>query len=329
MRRFFQMAAFAVLTLGQLEANIYDYDYYDCQECGNSNQWSFQADFLWWRGVLDNLPSVIVIESDGENNTSADIHYPNFKWKPGVRLGVGFTPCGCDWSIGASWTHWQTKARKHLFRDDPNETISPQWGSLLPFIADAADIDTEWRLYINWLDLELNKLICESSCFQFDIHGGLRTLWVDHKFHFSAVNAIASNNLHSKNKLSSIGIVAGLDANWKVGCGFSINVGAGGALLYGKNKSSVSETLIEEGIFDFISGSSNYWITRAMSDLKIGFSWESRLLDCMTLILAFDWEHHYFFDQNQLPRGSRSSASRPRDGDLSLQGVTLSARVFF
>lgn len=310
----------AALMLSQLEASYYN------NEKNLGDQWEFNADFLWWEIVEDSLTSVVVVNSETANNISTKVHNPNFKWDPGVRLGLGFQPCGCNWDIYASWTYFNTKARHHFSSSDPANVIIPQWGSLLPFVG--GDIDTHWHLNLNWADLQLNQSICENSCFSFDIHGGLRGVFIDQKFIFTGSNAVASNSVHSKHRFSSIGVALGLDASWMLGCGISLNVCGGGALLYGKNDSSLREvlTVTDE---DFISGSSHYHISRAMSDFSIGISWENDICDCMNLVLGVNWEHHILFNQNQLPRGSLTSAARPRDGDITMQGLTVSATLTY
>lgn len=345
MKRLFQMTIAAILAFSQVEARYSNFN----EENTNSNLWAFRADFLWWKAVEDSLGTFVEIDSGSGSSssatTAAHVHYPNFKWDPGVRVALGYRPCGCDWGMYASWTYFNTKAKNHFSGgDDSSLLIAPEWGSLgigAPLDASGLTLRSDWHLNLNWADFELNKMIFESSCFLFDLHGGLRAAWLDQKFDFFVENSITSDSVKSKNTFSSLGVVAGLDASWLVGCGFSINVGAGGALLYGRNKSSFTEDLLVGTITSSsstssfsasdasISGSSHYYISRAMSDLSLGVSWKSQMFKCMTFILAIDWEHHILFNMNQLPRGSSSSAARPQDGDLSMQGATISGILIF
>lgn len=328
-------AAAAVLLSSQVHGGFFGGNDNEVYVNEDNNQWAVNADFLWWKAVEDSLPVAIVVDttvSELGTAESASVLNPNYKWDPGFRLGVAYRPCECDWDLYASWTHLNTKAKRSFGPGSATETIIPQWGSLTPFAANLADLSTSWTLNLNWADFELNRTFCVNSCFNFGIHGGLRAAWIDQKFRFTLTNnstTPTTNSLHSKSDFSSIGVVAGLDASWLVGCGFSINTSAGGAILYGKQKSSFSESIVVLGVTDTVSGSSNYWISRAMTDLRLGLGWKGCAYGCTTLAVAIDWEHHILFNQNQFPRGSSSPSARPRDGDLTIQGLTVSATLFF
>ena len=328
MKRFLQIAACAVFTLSQLDASYYD-SYQESSMDGSSHQWAVSGSFLWWKAVEDNLPIAIVTDAISETESSSHVLNHNYKWDPGFRLGVGYEPCGCDWGFYAAWTHFNSKASRTFVSDDPTETIVPQWGSLLPFTSAATQLSSDWHLKLNWADFELNKLLCSGECFQFDVHAGLRAAWVDQKHHFDIANTVAVNSVHSKSDYSSVGVVAGLGARWMVGAGLNIHACAGGALLYGKQKSNFSETLLVDGITTSHDGSNNYNVSRAMTDVSLGIGWEGPICECWTLGLALDWEHHFLFNQNHFPRGSFSPSAHPRSGDLSMQGLTATAYLTF
>ena len=301
----------------------------DCCPDARDTQWYVEADFLWWKAVEDSLPVAVVTDTT-DGAVSVSVLNPNFKWDPGFRLGVGYTPCGCDWDFYASWTHFDTKAKRSFGPGSATETVVPQWGAIVAAAGDTTTLSSHWHLHLNWADFELNHNFCESECFKFGVHGGLRAVWINQKFNFALTDtgAGASTDVSSKSDYSSLGVVAGLEASWRVGCGISINACAGGAILYGRQKSRVSETFTTTTALD-ISGSSHYYISRAMSDLRLGISWETSFFDCYNFVFEADWEHHILFCQNQFPRGSVTASSRPRDGDLTIQGATFSATLFF
>jgi hypothetical protein len=335
MRYFFQMAAAAaVLSLSQVHGSLFDGNGSDSFVNGNDTQWYVEADFLWWKAVEDSLPVAVVVDTTtgvGGSDSSAHVLNPNHKWDPGFRIGLGYQPCGCDWDFYASWTHFDTKAKRSVGPGSATETIYPQFGSLTPFAANLATLSSNWHLHLNWADFELNKSFCVSPCFKFGVHAGLRGLWINQKLNFSLTNAATTpvtNSLNSKSNYSSVGVVAGIDASWLFGCGLSVNASAGGAILYGRQNSHVSESIVALATTDTVNGSSHYNISRAMTDLRLGLGYEGCVCD-KTFLLKADWEHHILFCQNQFPRGSATSNSRPRDGDLTIQGVTFSASLLF
>lgn len=333
MKNFLKLGVLATLCLSQVQGQALE-----CQErdnCESNNQWLVSADFLWWKAVEDSLPLAIVIDTaTTTEGTAASAHVinPKFKWQPGFRIAAGYTPCECDWSFYTAWTHFNAKASHQISPGEDTETIVPQWGVLAAFPAAFATGDSSWNLKLNWADFVLNRNICIDPCFQFGIHGGLRALWVDQKFHFSITNATSvpvTNGVHSKSDFSGIGVVVGLNASWLMGCGFSVDAAGGGAIVYGKHKSNFSETFTTVSETSTGGGSSHYNMSRAMTDLRFGVRWEGCVWDCTTLALGVDWEHHILFNQNQLPRGSNTANARPRDGDLTMQGVTFSAALLF
>ena len=335
MKRFLQITAIAILPLSQLNGTLLDGSDYDAIEDDGGSRWYFNVDALWWQATEDNLSAATIFSTStvGSVSTeSAHVINPHFEWDVGYRIGAGYRPCGCSWDVIASWTHFDTKAKRNLSPGPVTETIVPEWGSFTPFLDSSATLSSEWHLHLNWVDAELNRTFCVDPCFELGVHGGLRGLWADQKFNLSIIDTTttpsSTDTVHSKSNFSSIGIVAGLDASWIIGCGFSINAAAGGSLLYGRQKSHVSETYVTLSGTENPTGSDSYYTSRAMTDLRLGIGWEGCICD-MTLALEVDWEHHLLYHQNQLPRGSRTSAERPRNGDIALQGATFSATLFF
>ncbi|NGX27347.1 MAG: hypothetical protein K940chlam6_01281, partial [Chlamydiae bacterium] len=91
----------------------------------------------------------------------------------------------------------------------------------------------------------------------------------------------------------------------------------------------------------------SFRVSRGAADLALGFQWQTMFCDCQYgFMIALGWEHHLFWDQNQLWRivriGDifRSSGTdnfnntgenvfHERRGDLDTQGWTLTVKFDF
>jgi hypothetical protein len=154
-----------------------------------------------------------------------------------------------------------------------------------------------------------------------------------------------------KSSYRGAGVRGGLDTVWNFGCcdpcsgnwGFFGNLAW--SLIYGKfevdhDEDNFSQVATNNARTPVLETNDNFYAIRGIVDVALGLQWQTlyRNNNCGVL-LQLAWEFHQFFNQNQFWRVNRVMDSTtaahgenvfaPSRGDLSTQGVTLTARFTF
>ena len=133
-------------------------------------------------------------------------------------------------------------------------------------------------------------------------------------------------------KYDGAGLVAGLDSEWDIACGFSVYADVSAALLYGQFRSSSRQiSRVEDEVFGDVKLHDRFNACVPVTDLALGLRWKP-VFECfctpISPIVDLGWEQHVFFDQNRFIDMRNCDAPSSR-GNLSLTGLTLSLGVEF
>ena len=190
---------------------------------------------------------------------------------------------------------------------------------------------------LNQIDLDLGREYYVSKWLTMRPHVGLRTAWVHQKLEinhnrFESTPGI-DDDLDLESNFWGLGLETGIDTQWGLGNGWSIYGNAAFAFLYGFHDTEHGED-VDYGVeFTWGDVDWSYRTTRAIGDLQMGLRWDTWTDDeRVHFRIQAGWEHHIYFSQNQFPRFVSSEALGnfvANQGDLTLQGWTLSARLDF
>lgn len=332
----------------------------------NTVFFSGEALFWWVRegglefGIFD--PDYVDVGSIIESGKMAQ---PSPGWNCGFRLGLGYVFNRDGWDLDLWWTHY-TNGQSSNDCDDccvsELNPIIPLWSDLATDGNNlyAADYSQKWRVTLNVVDLELGRAFMTSKWLELRPFVGVRGAWTNESYKinyydldhvdqpFGAILVIDDDYVHLKNKWWGVGPRAGLNSRWGFGWGFSLYGNAAISLLYGKFNMKHSETASGELVSaigptitpfndDNVIHYKDGWnIGRAVTDLALGLMWEHDFKHNWGLGFNVGWEQHMFFDANQFwkvtrpggPDGFTQVFVHER-GDLSFQGVTLGANIYF
>lgn len=243
---------------------------------------------------------------------------PHFKWDAGFRLGTGYE-FASGWDVGVFWTHFHTHTTKNNGRH----------------------LQVGWKLEFDVVDVLVGNSFNAGSCFTVRPFGGLRGAKIKehvHKnlkcFDESCSNSYSidgysfsgnSNNgstigsAHGKNKLLGLGPLLGVEADWNLGCGFSLYANTSFAILYGNFHVSFDETEDFLDARNVRSTKSRLHACQAVFDIGCGIRWQTRCFCNNLAWIQLGLEHHRYFNQNRLGNY----------GDLCLDGLNLSAGIAF
>lgn len=290
----------ALLGLGQAYADDYvdfwasnSHDSCEPACCECCDNWLFNADLLYWRGM----------QNGQECACGPDIKN---RWNLGYRIGLendAFFDC---WDVAVYWTNLHSHSHQ---RDNDDDHAS-------------------WKLNYDTVDILFGHQFNTDCCFTYTPFVGLRGAWIDERLraHFADCDCdddVASggvtDQLH-KERFWGVGPEIGIKADWDIGSGFSVYGGLGVGILYGNFKINVHDV---DTIPD-ATDSGNFCVHRnfntcqVIADISIGVQWKFCVCDKVAVV-RLGLEHHRYFNQNQI--GGY--------GDLCLDGVSLSAGINF
>lgn len=321
-----------------------------CEECEDScscappcyGRGFISADLLYWRARQDGLTCGCIpdeinnfITRDGnvlskfrENNKD-----PHFRWNAGFRIATGYEFGEQSWDIAAYWTHFHTRTHdqhQHQCQSDFNRF--------------------RWKLDYEVVDVLLGRKICV-ECFAFRPFIGVRAVQIDQKvkskfliayntfFNTSSFSSFSSFSSSSssgslassplsdffageeknKEKFRGVGPLIGIEADWNLGCGFSLYACASLSSLYGHFKVRFNEFNTFLNGTNICDKKTHLHSCQIATDAIIGIRWQRCLCGNMQVIFQLAWEQHRYFNHNRLGVY----------GDLCLDGGSFSANISF
>ncbi len=336
------------------------------------------ADFLYWQAREDNLAISVSSSYSQANGVSGSpiipptpafpekgkAKYPDFKWRPGFKVGLGYDFCHDGWDLFAEYTWLRSndnQGSQHLlstFTSGSLATLSqrlldPYWlenqsiiGVAVTGTTDFIPTDTsaKWQLHLNVVDLELGRNFYVSPRLMLRPYVGLKGTWDKQKWIFSEFdNNPASANpgtpmeraLTEKMSIWGIGPRIGLDTAWHICRSFSFLGDIAVTALWehfsvdafatGFNSSSPLHLIPDSAIiFNF---ERSFFTLNPVLEMMLGLRYET-WFTCNTYHFAVDagWEFQVWLDQNQF---SRRVSLEATGGNLILQGLTLRFRLDF
>ncbi|NGX45597.1 MAG: hypothetical protein K940chlam2_00753 [Chlamydiae bacterium] len=310
--------------------------------------------------AIDNsvfVQAVSTVPNVQELNNLIDAEYqnPNNKWDFGFKAGLAYNSTHDGWDIGVLWTWYKGRASNHVEAEtDDNHTLIPLWsafqGGPFPY---ATDIDTHWSMRLNLADVELGREFWVSKYLTFRPHIGLRFASINQIYEINHKGGAWSNSppttplnneVTLRNDFHGVGARGGFNTVWNLGRGFSFFGHTALSIVYGHFKVKHDEwnrqALSPHSKIRILETEDHFSASRAMTDLDLGIQWSTPFgQQCrygFTIGLA--WEHHMFFDQNQMWRVNRinedlvaegENVYYQRRGDLDTQGWTVTIQFEF
>ncbi len=274
---------------------------------------NIRADLLYWRAELCGLEAAFgstaiatsvaggiitttVTESDKE---------PDFDWRFGFRVGADLEFNRFD--LDAIWTHYEGGAH---FKDHGSHG--------------------RWKIKYDVIDLTIGRRFCMSPCFWFKPFIGVRSADIHQSLHSDLstfFTAIIGNNTvftrkHDKEDFWGIGPELGVEADWHIGCNFSIYASIDVVTYYGEVKGKNFDTDTFTSTVSVCNGKNKHCFDSLATDGAIGIRWD-KSWDCYCYAIDFmaklGAEQHRIYDFSDL--GS--------DGTLSLDGGIFEIGIGF
>ena len=309
---------------------------------------------LYWNAHQDGIEHAVVnnvalnsqtplSEIDNLNLlTDASFLNPTSEWDFGFRLGISYcTPCDA-WDVAATWTSFQSNAKSIKNNCDDTQTLMPLFATYQatdpgPLFADK--IEAYWDLDINLVDIQVGRNFWSSKYLALRPFMGIRVAKLDQSYNVlnkggsfsyqaSSTRDAQNHEAELKNIFKGVGLMAGLDSTWNIGCGLGLYGNMASSIVYGAFDVDHKEYLTpaagsSSSKNEIAKITETIKASRAMLDLGFGLQWMGLVCECKYGIrLALGWEMHMFFHQNQMWRISRVGSSSSETG-LNLSGKNV------
>ncbi len=341
-------------------------DLYTSQnDCCWTDGLSFSGEGLYYRGYEDNLQYATTFNTASDNSvpsvnlssSSAGFKSPTFRDNFGYRLHLGYeNPCECL-GYEVTYFHYNTTASNHIAlipTSYSSEIGSSQSGVRLLFNntnGSGDDLDfcgAHLKLNIDMVDFDIGNTFCWNRCVEFNPFIGIRYAKIDQKFKVIGSsngsvergdNVISVSSIFLGNDFEGVGLHAGLDLDWHLGCGFGLYGNCAGSLLYGHNHLSTSSDYYQNDFENNTLTRNNVYTKakqhgpRCILEAEVGVNWSYNLADAYLVRLKLGWSNFLFLNANRFDNSliveKSQYFSNTRNGDLGLQGLVFGGDIFF
>jgi len=296
-----------------------------------------QGEFLYWQVNSDSLTYALnTLYDDAGDVIDAELLSPSAKWRPGVRVSLGFTLGHDNWMLIADWYHIIGLTSGEII----NATEGDTQEVLIPFLIPLDIFTTCYsasqfgKANINVVDLVFSRPFYLGSALTINPTFGIKGYWnkmSSYNYYEDVVGAFFIIpftadyiDVDFTYKTWGLGPVLGVNGNWLLGCGFKVLGGADFSILYERANAKVS-ILIPEDIY-YIQpladlNVKNQNLIRPYVKGEIGLGWGSYFDNNNWYVdLAAVYEMHYW--------SNYYTASVPF-GNLWMHGASFRLRFDF
>ncbi len=291
------------------------------------------AEFLYWKAHEDGLAWAASQTNNFQLPASPTTAEPNWRWRPGFRVGLGRLLCdGWDLSLAYTWYRSHATSSKTF---NPDTAVA--FGLFDADVVGSAGGHADWRLNYNTLDLALKKpffigerVILSPSLSLFGAYTSERYV-IDNILPGGPPFAI--NHLSHKQRLFCIGPKTGLNSIWHLSNCWSIFGEGSIAFLWAHYRISRFDTNNNgTGVTILANLKNNFDTLRLVPFYTIGIKWNRPICNGnYCLHFKAGWEQQIWLQHNQLflLNVVNDNTLLFNNTNLSLYGLTLSAGVQF
>lgn len=274
------------------------------------------------------------------NNTTARLKTHHPKWDSGLQVKAGITPCSYPIKTIVSWTNFQTSSRAHAKSLDPTirsvglTTVSAI-SSNSPFVQ-AARAKSRWDFSLNEYVLDFAYVGELFPCFSVSPYVGVLWATINQTqiIHYQDVfvdNSSFNLKVKRKNNFFGVGPRFGIQLSYTIFDTFRVITDLNTAYLFGRIESKNKNKITPTALNVFTDPKESVDRGRMMVEGILGVEWNTVVCQDYNVSITAAYQYQYFFSQwhntsnflNNILNGEGSW------GDLSLQGLRLSAGIVF
>jgi len=315
------------------------------------SDWDVYGSFIYWHVSQESMDVGVksffdpTIPTDGATFPTT-IAFQTFKYKPGFKVGAGFSFGDDGWVCFAEYTRLHQKTVFSRTVTAPTFWAPTDWFALGFVEGSTGDtayrpttLTAKWKMNFDRVDLSFSRPFYQGKRITVSPYGGMRGLWIT-QVETLALNpntaSVATAVLRSH--CWSVGPNGGVETNWLVGWGFRFEGMAGASLLYTRYtttavKQTVTAISSSDGVPESLNAiNNNVNVLRPMMEMGVGIGWGT-YLSCQEwyMDLSVRYDFLQLWDQNVMRHytiGVNSGVAVPAD-NMQMHGITATARFDF
>lgn len=302
-----------------------------CESCNDI--YGF-VDFLYWKVHEDGLAWAASQTYNLNLPNSPTTAEPNWLWKPGFRIGLGYQFECTGWDLSLAYTWYRSHAVD-------SRTFNPDTGIAFGLFDTnpSAGGHANWSLNYNTLDLALKQTFFIGERVMLNPSLSLFGAFTSERYNIDNIlpggPPFSTNNVSNKQKLFGIGPKVGLNSIWQLTDCWSI-FGEGSIAFLWSHYHVNRRDIHIDGDTDVSSITANlknkFDTIRLVPAYTIGIQWNKPICDGNYIVnFKAAWEQQVWLQHNQLFLLSvvNDNTLLFNNTNLSLYGLTLSACIQF
>ncbi len=306
------------------------------------------GDFIYWTMRMDGLAYAITGSSDGTVNASKGAtQYPDWKWKPGFKVGLGLNLPHDGWDVYAEYTWLHSRAWDSTSTNDNNKGVIPTW-NIAHLDQLSLGIDTinstrsSWRAHFNTIDLSLGRNYFISKFLTLRPFIGFKGSWINQiyrvRYTISETQLDSTFRMKNDQRFWGIGLRAGLNTSWHLTQSWSIYGNMALSTLWSQFKVQRRDTRFDTAnngsntpplntLINVTKSEDDFHTIKGIIELGLGIRGEWWFLeDRYHFLVQGGWEEQFWINHNNL---MKLTFAQSNHDDLVLQGLTIKARFDF
>jgi len=312
------------------------------------------ADFLLWQTGVDGLEFA---RQDGIGNTSTtDVTSPgkiysvDCQYDPGLRVGVIFDLCRCNWDFFADYTYFYERFGTTAHTVTGSGGVIP--AGLVPLInsngglSDLQEATGNWDNRLQVFNAGFGRTFDVCGCFLFRPHLGIKATWQTMQTRIvydrtsNIFAPIARDTLAFTTDFDGVGLRGGFDTAWifnrsvRLIGNFSMSsVWSDLKLLRQDTRTTV---LTDGQVLNPITSvdvKENSCVLIPVMELLLGVRFDTCLCCCYPAYVMVGWETQFWFDLNRMILYSEGDDINQivfgPQGNVHYQGLTVRAGIGF
>lgn len=304
------------------------------------------ADFILWSPRVDGMAYAWTgLGNDVNSVARGSVKYPNWRWEPGFKVGLGLNLDHDGWDLYAEYTWLQSNRGDAV---DYNETLAPLWdinAQLYPYVSNTGNTDnsirtasSQWKLSYNVIDLSLGRNYFISQYLTLRPFVGFRGAWISQKWRVQytlpdsalAVDAVTAR-MDNNQDYWGFGMLTGMNTGWHFTKEFSLYGNFDLALLWSDfttTRRDVDSSNIAPSANPQVNVNTvdTFHTIKTVMGLEMGLRYETWFSDDdYHFLIQAGWSEILWSNFNQLFTLSETG----NHGDFTLQGLTVKARFDF
>lgn len=268
-------------------------------------------DFLLWK-VNENGKDFVIKRTDPINATIGSgllgsFHEAEFEWQPGVRPLIGYQFKPDFWKIEGLYTFYQTGKTTNVNQPEANDPALESLNTTLNgYLGNAtASARSSTNFIYNSGDLSLKKQYQISPYAYLTLQMGVKGIWVHQHWHVDYKDVLNNVGKHRQHwKYHGVGPQLGLETEWYLGKGFSLEAMASSAFLYGNKTHKQKYTLFLvdssiNGVFPFQDFDLSRHTTLPTTQFKMSIRWGRTFMDSLEFNLYAGYEINGIYNANE------------------------------